>query len=98
MVVHVNEIDGPLGQYHRRAPRRGSLRMSALALFAACAILPLILSGCEGGPSEAQQAEIKAKVEEVSTTVQAKAEEAKAAELGKVTEGLNLPPGMKLPF
>jgi DNA-binding YbaB/EbfC family protein len=29
---------------------------------------------------------------------QAKAEEAKAAELGKVTEGLNLPPGMKLPF
>ena len=29
---------------------------------------------------------------------QVKAEETKAAELGKVTEGLNLPPGMKLPF
>ncbi|MBZ0130649.1 MAG: YbaB/EbfC family nucleoid-associated protein [Rhodobacteraceae bacterium] len=29
---------------------------------------------------------------------QAKADEAKAAEIGKVTEGLNLPAGMKLPF
>lgn len=29
---------------------------------------------------------------------QVKAEDAKAAEIGKVTEGLNLPPGMKLPF
>ncbi len=29
---------------------------------------------------------------------QEKAEEAKAAELSKLTEGLNLPPGMKLPF
>ncbi|MCB1366748.1 MAG: YbaB/EbfC family nucleoid-associated protein [Rhodobacteraceae bacterium] len=29
---------------------------------------------------------------------QAKADEAKADEIGKVTEGLNLPAGMKLPF
>jgi DNA-binding YbaB/EbfC family protein len=29
---------------------------------------------------------------------QARADEAKAAELAKVTEGLNLPAGMKLPF
>ncbi len=30
--------------------------------------------------------------------VQAKASEAAAAEMGKITEGLNLPDGMKLPF
>ena len=29
---------------------------------------------------------------------QSKAEEAHQAEMGKLTEGLNLPPGMKLPF
>jgi nucleoid-associated protein EbfC len=37
---------------------------------------------------------IVAAVKEATTRAQAKAQE----ELGKITEGLNLPPGMKLPF